>query len=493
MRKMGKLGKFDLSRNLLIFLHFSTFLYLICRGIDLEPVTPKYTSKSIGCCKKFPGKNAIKGIHSLNHWLKELATEIHDRLEKDFEENNRRAQLLTISYMQTINGEDVSSSRSIPLDSYDVEKVANDALECLKKNTEQFMCMKVEGGLHNPVKFLGLSVGKFEKISKNQNRIQEMFKQQIEAKMDVPPAVVSGASTEGGSMKPPTLKEPQPGKSNFFQKFSNKKNSIKKEEIAESTEMAMEVDTNQGAKSEKLPVKEGKGKDASLTIKSVSEINVSVPEAPLAPSNTAMEVNEEDPPGPSTATTTQMDYKMEYAEYSKPENLDWEAFMKQCPQCSVKVMNYEYEAHLDYHFAKALSEQQREESRQAIREKIQAKSTPKASPNGGSQRKVEKPASSQPTVSISKFLKARPEGELPAKKEEIECSECKCRILLEKFPEHADAHYLGKVVRDCNLIASPARQIPPKSSQAKKRKSPNDNSSQSRSILGFFTQPNSAK
>ena len=36
-----------------------TWLYNIARGIDNEPVTPRLLSKSIGCCKKFPGRQAL--------------------------------------------------------------------------------------------------------------------------------------------------------------------------------------------------------------------------------------------------------------------------------------------------------------------------------------------------------------------------------------------------------------------------------------------------
>lgn len=35
------------------------WLYNIARGNDNEPVTPRLVSKSIGACKKFPGKQAI--------------------------------------------------------------------------------------------------------------------------------------------------------------------------------------------------------------------------------------------------------------------------------------------------------------------------------------------------------------------------------------------------------------------------------------------------
>lgn len=46
-----------------------TWLYLLSKGIDLEAVTPRLISKSIGSSKKFQGSNAITGLATLNHWL----------------------------------------------------------------------------------------------------------------------------------------------------------------------------------------------------------------------------------------------------------------------------------------------------------------------------------------------------------------------------------------------------------------------------------------
>nr|CAD7431721.1 unnamed protein product [Timema monikensis] len=90
----------------------NTWLYNIARGIDHEPVTQRLVAKSIGCCKKFPGKQA-------------LGTK---------EGNKRRAQLLTVSYSQDIDGKTVSSSRSGTLSSYEPPKIKEEALELIKKS-----------------------------------------------------------------------------------------------------------------------------------------------------------------------------------------------------------------------------------------------------------------------------------------------------------------------------------------------------------------------
>ncbi|XP_067643242.1 DNA polymerase eta [Eurosta solidaginis] len=152
-----------------------TWLYNICRGIDLEAVTPRFYSKSIGCCKKFPGRNNITGLNTLRHWLGELANEVCDRMEKDMEENNRRAKQMVVSFIQEIDGEEVSSSRSAPLNAYDKETLIKCSLDVLQTHTKQFFKTGSTLALNNPIKFLGISVGKFETIQSGQGKLQEMF------------------------------------------------------------------------------------------------------------------------------------------------------------------------------------------------------------------------------------------------------------------------------------------------------------------------------
>ncbi|XP_017072456.1 DNApol-eta [Drosophila eugracilis] len=159
-----------------------TWLFNISRGIDLEAVTPRFYSKSIGCCKKFPGRNNITGLKTLQHWLGELSSEINDRLEKDFIENNRRAKQMVVQYVQDIDGEEVASSRSTALKDYDQEVIVKYALDLIKANTKTFLRAGSDSALNNAIKFLGISVGKFETVSSTQNKLQEMFANQAAKK-----------------------------------------------------------------------------------------------------------------------------------------------------------------------------------------------------------------------------------------------------------------------------------------------------------------------
>ncbi|XP_055586668.1 DNA polymerase eta [Uranotaenia lowii] len=154
-----------------------SWMHLIAKGIDLEAVTPKFNAKSIGCCKRFPGKNAITGLATLKHWLSELSNEIQERLEKDMEENNRTARQMTVSYAQQFGDNDVSSTRSVPLVVYEAGQIATDALEAIKRNTDIFLKADNPAMLNNSVKFLGISAGKFEDNSNvsKKNGLKAMF------------------------------------------------------------------------------------------------------------------------------------------------------------------------------------------------------------------------------------------------------------------------------------------------------------------------------
>ncbi|XP_024941471.1 DNA polymerase eta isoform X2 [Cephus cinctus] len=139
------------------------WLYNIARGMDKEPVVARLVCKSIGACKKFPGKQAITTMDVLQHWIGELAADVCDRLEQDFEENQRRATLLTVSYHYYQNKTTVSQSRSCPLISYKPDKITSQTIEIVTKSTQQ------------PIAFLGISVGKF-KQSKGSNNFINYFK-----------------------------------------------------------------------------------------------------------------------------------------------------------------------------------------------------------------------------------------------------------------------------------------------------------------------------
>ncbi|RLU16232.1 hypothetical protein DMN91_011992 [Ooceraea biroi] len=125
------------------------WLYNIARGVDNEPVSNRLLAKSIGACKKFPGKQAITSLELLRHWAGDLAAEVCERLEEDLVESQRRATLLTVSYHYYQNKRTVSQTRSLALNSYKPEKMASQCVDVVTKSTQ---C---------PVAYLGFAASKF--------------------------------------------------------------------------------------------------------------------------------------------------------------------------------------------------------------------------------------------------------------------------------------------------------------------------------------------
>lgn len=163
-----------------------SWLFNMARGIDLGKVTPKFLSKSIAVSKNFRGKNEISSSLTLMFWLKELAKEIVERLEKDSTESNRTAKHLIVTFTQGQPKSDtnnVSSTRTVPLNgntlnSYTAEQIAAEAFEMIKKNSKQFL--KAEGTVMMTlnIKHLGISASKFEdnSVPTTSNNLQSLLK-----------------------------------------------------------------------------------------------------------------------------------------------------------------------------------------------------------------------------------------------------------------------------------------------------------------------------
>ncbi|CAK1552634.1 unnamed protein product [Leptosia nina] len=167
-------SKFD-DRN-------GTWLYNIARGVDTEPVQARFNPKSIGCCKQFRGKSALTNLDSLRKWLKDLGDEINDRLEKDSLENNRTPKQMVVSFSsQMQDGRDISSSRSYNFAAEDELcgdffsiKALEIVLDCTR--TMNSSDEEINPKLKAPIKFLGISLGKFEDHdSKKTKNIKDYF------------------------------------------------------------------------------------------------------------------------------------------------------------------------------------------------------------------------------------------------------------------------------------------------------------------------------
>ncbi|XP_063774862.1 DNA polymerase eta [Pseudophryne corroboree] len=130
---MGQLTQFDESY---LQSHFGdktgSWLYLLCRGIEDEPVKPRQLPKSIGCSKNFPGKTSLCTRDKVQYWLSQLALELEERLQKDRDTNHRVAKLLTVGLHRQGDPKYSSLSRSCALAHYDAQKISSDAFVILK-------------------------------------------------------------------------------------------------------------------------------------------------------------------------------------------------------------------------------------------------------------------------------------------------------------------------------------------------------------------------
>ncbi|CAA9996650.1 unnamed protein product [Nesidiocoris tenuis] len=154
------------------------WLYDIARGHDNEPVTPRLVTKSIGCCKNFPGKMSLSKSSEVEHWLNKLTEELMERLLEDETLNQRKATHLVFSirlHEGKINdrGRETSSSKSAPLQGYNHERIVSLARLCLKK----FCNLDPATDCWYPIiTFLGLSAGKFVDSSNQLVRLFDAIK-----------------------------------------------------------------------------------------------------------------------------------------------------------------------------------------------------------------------------------------------------------------------------------------------------------------------------
>ncbi|KAF4523810.1 hypothetical protein B566_EDAN008045 [Ephemera danica] len=151
--------------------HSVSWLYNIARGIDNEPVNARLLPKSIGCCKRFPGRTALRTQQEVQHWMKELSKEVAERLNKDLADNHRRASKFIVQWSVKIGGS--SCSKTGTLSSYDADSLAAEAMQFLNKaNAAQLGTSEWKP----PLQFLGINVSKFTEEEDKATSIQKFFK-----------------------------------------------------------------------------------------------------------------------------------------------------------------------------------------------------------------------------------------------------------------------------------------------------------------------------
>ncbi|CAN2387505.1 cellular response to UV-C [Pristimantis euphronides] len=183
---MGQLTQFTEST---LQSHFGdktgSWLYLLCRGIEEEPVKPRQLPKSIGCSKTFPNKTSLCTRDQVQFWLLQLCLELEERLKKDREMNHRVAKQLTVGFHR--QGDSSGLSRVCALTRYDAQKISSDAFILLKSFNK--------AGAHQaawspPLILLQLSASKFTETASSGSDIASFLSKESPGtqKLQSPPS-----------------------------------------------------------------------------------------------------------------------------------------------------------------------------------------------------------------------------------------------------------------------------------------------------------------
>ncbi|XP_055492107.1 DNA polymerase eta [Leucoraja erinacea] len=128
VHNMGELRAFSQAQLHTSFgVKTGSWLFDLCRGLDFEPVRPRYLPKSIGCSKNFMGKEALTMCEQVKHWLLQLSTELEERLLQDQQQNGRTARQLAVGLRLHEEHQSRSFSRCCPLARPDAPRLAQRA------------------------------------------------------------------------------------------------------------------------------------------------------------------------------------------------------------------------------------------------------------------------------------------------------------------------------------------------------------------------------
>ncbi|XP_031567727.1 DNA polymerase eta-like [Actinia tenebrosa] len=168
---MGDIAKYSLNELKTRFGDKTgEWIHQLSHGIDNEPVRVRQLPKSVGCGKNFPGTTKLATVEKVRHWLTQLVEELHERLTKEVQVNDRQAKSITVG-LRLENSH--YCSRSCPIRELDVERIFKDIYELL-------LPFRVKTGDANSWKpaimNLSLSAGKFtEKLTDNSTPMISTF------------------------------------------------------------------------------------------------------------------------------------------------------------------------------------------------------------------------------------------------------------------------------------------------------------------------------
>lgn len=499
-----------------------SWLYQICRGVDLECVTPRFYSKSIGCCKRFPGRNAITGFNTLKHWIKELVTEIVERLEKDVEENNRQPRHSVISFTLEMNGEDVAQTRSAPVTSIDQEYLEQLMMDVLKKNIDPFFKKNEEAGFLNyPIKYLGISAGKFLTIEKKTVTLETMFaKQALKASTSTAPKdgdVCSSTQvlpeinktvkenplekmfekqSQIFKQKPAIELKPKE-KPSFFKHFFTKPNDEEDLQTVNSDVESEVSKINEEISNPKENLEEN-SESKALEDWFINDIIEETPDPPIykneaerkaleklfeiqsnVTGNESFDLEKEKNTLKRLIEMKSVSENEKEAEIGKDKK---SGNFAKCDKCGKNVVANDkaIQSHKDYHTALDVSREQREEFRQEVKNKILS---PKPNPPA-------KKAKLDTTISSIKTFFEHRETSENSTVDQQPCEECGRLIDVDKMAEHTDYHFARRIQIEMN---SNDIKMVSKTKKPSQSKGKGKDSKSGPSVMAFFSQPSTSK
>ncbi|GIX77438.1 DNA polymerase eta [Caerostris extrusa] len=375
-----------------------SWLYNLSRGIENEPVTPRQLPKSIGCGKNFPGKSCLDTKEKVLHWVKQLSSELEERLIKDQENNRRIARILTVCVRNTATPGYSTVSKSCPIYIYNAEKIAHDAFAAVQK----FNSSSSSNSSWNPaILSLAMSAGKFEdKIDTSNGDIQTYFNNAIS-----PSKKIDNASAQSSSDIDTVLNlmdtEPVLTKDTTSKKFDCHKNNQKtlinqilsfsahkskditkfsSDPIPSTSKSDISIKENAAnefqiiSKSpESIKVNESKSEEAKdISSKILNNIN-SVTDSSLPNGKNTLRkdpvknvLHNSDQNEPSVISDISLNKQASlfcgastsYAKNSLPGHSELDPELtKLCPKCNRQIPIWEEEEHEDYHVALDLSKE----------------------------------------------------------------------------------------------------------------------------------------
>ncbi|XP_077293163.1 DNA polymerase eta [Arctopsyche grandis] len=450
-----------------------SWLYNIARGIDNEPVTPRFNAKSIGCCKKFAGKMALTDFASLSHWLKELASEIQERLESDSSENNRYPTQMVVSFTkQVTKGKNVSGSRSVNLSREEIfcaASLAVNSLNLIRKDSKPFCVPEVETSdipqdkmvLVSPITFLGISVGKFENMSNANSKgknIQDFFGQMKKSKE--PNVEVDKSSKEANEIQKNVADTTHLIKEQSINSKANGIQHVQSDDSNDSVQNSFFVkyfkkfttpaksntddvhEKSPGASVSKLNIDEQKS-DPNVSENSLdNEIN------PNEDSNEKREIIR----SRNTFSISKFfssDTLNKTNLNNTPEETEAPQKTVACDKCNAHIVESELSTHNDYHFAMSLRNEERKVNETINNSKCISKPTLDIK-HSNKRKRIDEPAPNNSIIKLFSKITSQNNQKIDANVTHSTCTECGKAIEESKYQEHLDYHEARRLQIELN-------------------------------------------